>query len=894
MYLRTALSKNKATVKDISISSYRDRGIENHQLSEAVYDFTALETLYISGDFMTLSPKIANLQNLQHLTITSNILKELPEEIGLLKNLSSLSITGSELAELPKSLAKLEKLRKFYLWRSPKIRVLPASLSQLPNLEHISIYWGNTSDLTAFNTGFEALKEFGISESPLDKQSVLPIFQLNNLVKLSITESQLATIPIEILNLKHLNSLVLTKNKLEEIPAFITKLTALDTLNFEENQITEFPAFLSKMPSIKHLRWKDNPFGKYDKALLQFPIEVSNPYTKAGESSKYRSFLEQVKAQNFSPSALELFFKLQCNHTLKKGQFERADFIEILSFEDKTFRASLINQLLDYEKEAFEANVLNSDSALLVLGKTTLAKSKIRSILKEKRITYQTKADSKTTHLLVGDSGIKDYSLLANPNYILIHQQAFQQYVNAIIQPYLLEEENKDNLAHISSLLLSTNPENQNLGLELLKGGGTPKELLTELFIVFKFSEDKKMAAKAKKLLSANAPTEVLEKLKLRINLRIIKEAYKTGNKLEELTEGTKLEVWKMAQYAYQYQPDIWTPKIPLGLKGAPKEIAKAFLAEAVQKQMNKNSYTIEPSLLPYIDLLYQNCSFLKGVTFNRVAKDIDGISALTELEELSFYFVKEAHFPSDLQLLPHLKTVDFTKTSTKDWSAILEPLSKIPTFKRLSLWKTMVAGLHPDIAKLKTLEHFSCTGVPLSKKDLALLAQLPHLISLELHNASEHLGEHYLMLKNLQTLHFEKTTIYTITPRISELKMLRSLTLVGTVGLPNEIPAMPLLEELYIKTAYNAPSPISYKQIKNLSNLKRLTIRGDAEDLKTMLPPFSKLEYLKLFYNKIEFDDLIEVLGQLKHLKTFSRYLPPAEVRHLQKVFPNLEIITS
>lgn len=891
MYLSTALSKNnKATVKDISINSYKDGGIKNHQLSDKIYDFTALEKLHISGEFTSLSPKIANLHHLQHLTIESNILKELPEEIGLLKNLVYLSIRGKELSQLPKSISALEKLSKLHLSNSPKITVLPTSLRQLPNLEYISICGGNTSDLTAFDTGFKALKEFNIFESPLDEQSILPALKLKNLVKLSITKSQLTVIPLEILNLKNLVTLVLKKNKLEKIPAFITQLSALKTLDFEGNRIIEFPAFLSKMPSFQRIGWKDNSFGKYDKALLEFPIAVTNPYNKVGASSKYRSFITQVNTQNFSSVALDLFFKIQSNQFLKKGLFKRAHFIEILSFEDKNFRTTIINQLLDYEKETFEVAALNSNSALFVLGKTTMTKSKIRRFLREKEIVYQTKVNPNTTHVLVGSTGAKDYKLLANPAHILISQQAFQHYTNAVIKPYLLQEENKDNLAQISSLLLSSDLENQTLGLELLKGGGTPKELLTELFIIFKFSEDKKVASIAKKLLLANAPTEVLEKLKLRINLKIIKEAYKTEDKLEQLTDGTQLEVWKMAQYAYQYEPKVWASKIPLGLKNAPKGIATSFLLDTVRQQLNRETYTIEPNLLPSIKLLYESCSFLKEIKFNHVAKNIDGISALRELKRIIFYFVENADFPNDLHLVPHLESIDFTRTTTKDWSFVLNQLAQISSLKRLSLWSSMEAGLHPDISKLQSLEYFSCFNIPLQKESIEILATLPRLTSLDLSSASANLDDRFLLLKNLQRLCFHNAAHYTVTFQISKLKKLKSLILKGRPSLPDNIPPMPLLEELYIKTDY-AASAVRYEQIKNLTNLKRLTILGNAESLQTMLPHFSKLEHLELYYNKIELNDLIEALKQLPQLKTFYRYLPTIELNQLKSALPHLDV---
>ena len=889
MHLSTALSKkNKATVKYISIDSYSD--INQQQLSSEIYTFTALEELRLSGEFAVLSPRIAHLKKLQHLSINSNLLKELPEEIGLLKNLVYLSIHGEELTQLPKSISKLKNLRNLHLFNLSKINVLSASLSQLPNLESISIYSGNITDLTAFNTGFKALQKLIISKSALDEQSALPIFKLKNLVNLKLIKSQLTVLPSEILNLKNLVTLVLKENKLAEIPNFITKLSLLKTLDFEANQITSFPTFLSKMPPFQHIGWKDNLFGIYDKALLQFPVEVTNPYHKLGEASKYRSFIEQVSNQNFSPVALDLFFKIQSNRPLEKGRFKRADFIEILSFENKTFRTTIINKLLDYEKEIFELAALNSDSALFILGKTTRTKGEIRGILKEKGITYQTKINPNTTHLLVGSTSTKDYDLLANPAYVLISQERFQHYTNLLTKPYLLEEENKENIAQISSLLLSTDSANQSLGLELLKGGGTPKELLTELFIVFKFSEDKKIAAKAKKLLLVNAPTEILEKLNLRINLRIIKDAYNTGNKLEQLTEGTSLESWKIAQYAYHYKPNVWVTKIPLGLKNAPKLSTSSFLIKTVQQQTERNMYTVEPNLLPYIKLFYQTCSFLKELKFNRVAKNIDGISALSQLKRLNFYFIKNAVFPTDLYLVPNLETVEFIGTSTQDWSLVLQQLAQISSLKKISLWSSMKTGLHPDLSKLQSLEQFSCFNIFLQKESIEIFANLPHLKILDLSNTSTNLDDRYLCLKKLQKLYFHNATDYTITPRISELTELRTLILKGKPHLPNNIPPMPLLEELYIKTDYSAPL-LLFEQIKNLTNLKRLTILGNVEDLKTMLPHFSKLEYLELYYNTIELTDLIDALKQLPHLKTFHRYLSTQDLSTLKNALPHLEV---
>lgn len=892
MYFKTALTSKKSSVQEISIYSHRDGGIDSYHLSEELYTFTALENLYISEDFLALSPKIAQLQQLQSLSLNSKMLQKLPEEIGQLQQLRSLSIVGDLFEELPESIAQLQNLEYLSIRACPKMRKLPHSLRQLPQLKSLYLYHSPWEDLTAFEQGFAALKDLRVSHAGLTNAQATPIFNLQQLQTLGLSHNQLSYLPQELTKLSSLTHLSIDYNALTSIPKFILELSQLESLYFTYNQVEQFPTFLTALPHLSKLGWQGNAFGKYDQGLLAFPLAVSNTHPKATESKKYQDFLEQVTAADFSPKALELFFNIQNGKDLAPNKWSRVDFLELLKFKNKSFKSIVLDQLLAYEEQQLEKQPLTTNAGLFILGKSTIPKTTIKNLLQEKGIAYQTKITSKTTHLLVGNIGIKekDYLTLANPTYTLISMPAFQEYINKATKPYLLEEEAQDNLSHLATLLTSTSLENQQLGIELLQGGGTPKELLTELFLVYKFSEDKKLAAKAKKMLQANASTALLEKLKLRINLRTVKEAYHTKNKIEKLTEGTELEAWKIAQYAVLQHPKIWGNKTHLGLKDAPETAIAEFLPKAIALQSPHGSYTVEPDLLPYIQWVYQYGNFLEQLQFTKQAAHLEGIAQMDQLKSVSFYFVKELELPQDLHLLPQLEQVSFTSISLPDWGGVLQQLSQCPSLKRLYLWSSMRTGLHPNLLLLQQLESIAIVRALLEEQDIALLAQLPHLKRVSFDNTSANLEEFYLQLQQVEEFYFYQSEPYSITPKLSQLQQLHTLQLKGPFSLEGSL-QLPQLKKLSLETNYRKRQPILPHHLQDLTNLTSLEIRGETINLASILPHFKKLEQLTLMHNALSIQELIAALQQLPQLKTLQRYLPAADLQVLQQAFPELEV---
>lgn len=891
MYFKTALSKKISTVKDISIYGERYGGIANFQIDPALYAFTALESLYISQDFVGFDERLGQLQALRYLSVQSKLLKTLPEALCDLGALGSLTISSRALEALPQGLARLQALGSLTLRDVPGVTALPSGLGQLPRLRFLSVESSTMEDLTALEQGFEALETLYLVGLPVSDAILASIVALPNLKHLYLKRMDLQQLPASLVQLSQLESLSVSNNALTSIPELLLQLPQLQTLDISNNQLHAFPTFLEKHPQQPVLNWSNNPFGEYPKALAQLPKSMLLHHFKAAELKQYQQFIDRVQDLNLTPKALDLLFLIKNSHPLPVGKFERADFLAVWQYPDKSFQQLVLERLLESEKGYFEAKPLTPQDAVAVVGKSPLlSKTEIRTILKQKNIPYHTKPNATTTHLLVGTTGIKPIDLLANSEQVLISSQAFQDYANAVTQPYLLEEESADNLDHIATLLLSTATDNQQLGIELLKGGGVPKELATELFVVYKFSEDKKLASKARKLLQSIASTPLLEALKQRVNLRRIEGPSQARGKIEQLTKGTELEAWKIAQYAMQYHSYGWSDHLWLALEGAPKAAASAFLKQ-LKTEANSKHYTIPPSLQPHLSLIYEHYPELTSIQFDKTAEHLEGIHVLQQLLRIRFYFTKRLVLPQDLAQLPQLFNLEFLHVSdpTLDWEAVVQQLAALPHLRQLSLSTFPIGGLPNNLPLLSSLTKLTLRNIPLSEKDLELLAQLPKLASLDVFNTSAHLDERYLQLPHLHTLTFEQKASYTITPKLAELESLRQLNLSGSWLLTEPL-CLPQLEVLRLRSRYlSAIDPTVLEPMQQLKSLilKSLCFKKEPHFLKQ----FQHLETLSFYRDKLSFEFLRELVAALPNLRHLSCRLEPQEQAALQTDFPELEL---
>lgn len=894
MYLSTALTKKKSTVKDIAVYSDRDAAMNKNELPEALYEFKHLEQLYLSCQFNSISNQIEDLQKLTRLTLSSKNLTSIPKEIGKLQGLEHLSIQAP-ITFIPKEIGHLKKLKSFYI-NHTHLERLPDLLKALPSLERLvinkNIYLKDISVLAdCRQPTFHSLSIY----NDLSSEQILPVCSIASLKNLWLDNNQLTYLPNEIVCLKKLQKLSIGNNKLTQLPKVICQLSQLVDIRFHLNQIKQFPSVLIKMSQLKKVVWKDNSFGKVCKEILLFPPSVINPYTNAAARRKFDVFIQTIKALKFSDKQLKLFFHLQNNQPLVPNHYTRADFIAVATFPDRLFASSAIEKMVLYQQSQLDNTPLDKGAFLTVLGKVGMSKKKIKSTLKENGINYQTKVDQNTTHILIGTS-IKNYlPLLDYTKTCLISEQLFQQYVNDWTQPYLLQAENKQSLEHIATLLLSQDYNNQALGIELLKGGGVPNDLLTELFIVYKFCKDKKTAQKARNLVKRNASATLLDKLKLRIPLGSIKDKYLTANKIEQLTTGTELSPWKIAQYAYRFDNKVWKDTAPLGLKNAPNEAAKKFLAEVITEEttLYNGQFSFDKKWFPYSDLLFAPEHAIQTLSVDKASIPAQ-VAQLESLKSLVVYRHQNTNaLPDNLNEMPKLESIYFLSCTYSNWSAIVDKIKLIPHLSTLRLNCSILQQLPDNITTLQNITTLFLTTC-IDAVSLQKIAKLKQLKKLHCQTSAGDLNDDFLILKNIKELCFEQdnTNPYVVTPNIGQMTNLKILKLKGAVKIPDEINQLKQLEELDIHFTYKRPHPLKAHQINQLSNLKRLRISGELEDYEKVLPLLANLEYLELPYGKYQNKILLDLLMQLPNLKTFRRFLNPQDLALFKTKYPHITFI--
>jgi hypothetical protein len=158
--------------------------------------------------YTTISPQIGTLVELRSLTIKSNALHELPEELCNLHNLEELDLSNNELYSLPVAIGDLVYLKKLDIQHN-ELRSLPASLFTLPKLWFLRM-WGN----------------------------------------------ELTVLPEAIGALPMLKELYLGKNRLKSLPDAVMTMKNLTYIDFDENRICEPSPKLDEWLRTKDKRYR--------------------------------------------------------------------------------------------------------------------------------------------------------------------------------------------------------------------------------------------------------------------------------------------------------------------------------------------------------------------------------------------------------------------------------------------------------------------------------------------------------------------------------------------------------------------------------------------------------------------------------------------------------------
>jgi Leucine-rich repeat (LRR) protein len=459
-------------------------------------------------DYETVKAKILNYSNADALEITSRLeLQSLPSEIGQMKNLNRLVIYNCpEIEEIPEELSNVSELRSFFFVYCRSKR-LPQNLGLLKNLRKLSLKGNNFNNKTdwAEMAQLQLLESLELSYSLKNYKAELPgeIFNLTELKFLYLDNNLLKKLPSDIAKLKSLLMLDLGHNYFTEFPEILLLLPHLETLSINAAAINCMPEELFDMPALKELIIT----GRDPKRL---------PYVTA-----FEKFFRISKQRNFEHKYNAFVIDL----IKYPNQICELDEKELVSLLDCGLDITVQNALTELKKRFapfFELNPLKSGGRIVMKGKTKDAKNRIKELLKSNDIETSVKITASTTHLVLGpDAAINQKDLAEFPKLCIITEEML---LNALQQkeiPFLLSErESKnDNLLQIRNLLESGHDANLFLAFELLRSGGIPTTLLTDLLIVYKETENPKVRKEVIVLIHKTGYYDFAEQVKKRLSL---------------------------------------------------------------------------------------------------------------------------------------------------------------------------------------------------------------------------------------------------------------------------------------------------------------------------------------------------------------------------------------
>ncbi|MDC6295261.1 leucine-rich repeat domain-containing protein [Ralstonia pseudosolanacearum] len=226
-------------------------------LPQSLGNLSGLESLTLAGNHIRELPSMREAHSLQELTVDEPSLAKLPPDFGTrgtLGRLAHLSLSNTKLRELPADLGNLSGLKTLSLQGNQRLEALPQSFGKLSGLEMLSLVGNRIQSLPSMD-GVSALKKLKIDDASLASLPRDFGAQHKMLTNLSLSNTQLRTLPSSIDKLSHLQELKLNDNaKLNTLPDSLTKMKRLKKLDLSGcKRLESLPQSIGKLATLQEL-----------------------------------------------------------------------------------------------------------------------------------------------------------------------------------------------------------------------------------------------------------------------------------------------------------------------------------------------------------------------------------------------------------------------------------------------------------------------------------------------------------------------------------------------------------------------------------------------------------------------------------------------------------------
>lgn len=505
-------------------------------------------------NWTALPSPLFQLPRLISLNASQNQLKDLDKSIGQAAQLEELILDGNALRALPSSIQRLSRLRKLSL-RQNQLKRLPASMAKCQALQIVQLddnqlralpakallQWGQLEVLSASNNRIRQLPSEIAACSMLRKlhlaknrlrQLPLSLAQLAWLASLDLSDNKLQQCPKVIPQCKRLRQLSLAGNRMKKLGTWPATL-ALEELDLSRNQLADIHT-LNQLQQLQQLQLQSNKLANFDPGFWDFPkLRYLNAQRNAAKldaasllgcprlvrldgllsPSKKKAllhFLRLAREENWRREERVRFFPLFRRDKVAWQELRVETAWRGAKVKDPYFAAVFRKFLLEHSARK---TPLKSGKKVGLIGELREDQRLLRERMSRLGLTLAQEGEAAVTHRVLGTQ-----KLPAAPPSL---DQPWLSEAQLVRQLDRLEGKKwtraiKDQeLEHLRTLLMHKQAVNCHLALQMLRGSGVPKVLLTDLLALLLSNRFPDLQENLRRLLLPYLPdglTMILEK----------------------------------------------------------------------------------------------------------------------------------------------------------------------------------------------------------------------------------------------------------------------------------------------------------------------------------------------------------------------------------------------
>lgn len=565
-----------------------------------VFELPQLQALSLSGNRLESVPEeIGRLNGLHTLDLSHNSLSRFPAVLARLPALRRLDLSGNGIARLPGRFHHGEQLRVLKLGNN-RIKVLPDRWDNLDNLEELDLernrlttlpgWLGELCHLRTLNLGQNLLREFPLSAGQYQALEALNLEQNKlqslsphiggcaSLAELNLRSNELERLPGSLGELRKLRRLWLDHNRLGELPSSLGHAESLRLFSCQDNEIGQWPGFLASLPRLQTLELGHNRIGAIPPSPGRWPALEFLGLQQNGLSSippglaalpvlkeihlgrnLFSRFPEELvacpqigKATGLPGAAQAIRFIQACRDSGLQPPFcielfrlwqgeDRPEKIsdEALRLGLRLPLPSLRKVLLPKLTGSYGPAPEPGRSVVALAGRILAGRQHWKETLEKAGLAMWEGGDGMPTHVVAG-AGALDLPLAwIRGGVVFAEEGEMLRQVQVAGASFLRDGGDQ---VQLRFLLRSRQEATLRLALELMKSGGVPAELMTELYIAWKSATSGGLKRDLRNLLLLQATASGRRFLE-------IKNPFRSAAVLEQACRDTEFDAVRLWQW---------------------------------------------------------------------------------------------------------------------------------------------------------------------------------------------------------------------------------------------------------------------------------------------------------------------------------------------------------